>query len=325
MRIIVLFLIACLWACNQAAKDEVLVAGKIENCKGNRIYFEVCGQDSLVKVQLDTSGCFSVPLKLSGASYVRLMNGSVAFPLYLTPGMKVKLDMDIQKIKDGGYESVTFPEGINKETRMMAHYYQNQWFPATQEMFVYPPVEFKQMMDSVVRYNDEIVDRFLTKDAEKYDPDFVRLFKLQIKVPFAASYFYYPMYHSLLNPGDTSREPENFNIFDEMLPKNDSVIYNKVYRYKTYEVSYWNNRITETLAALAGEPEKFFDAYFDILAATTLHPQIKDDVAHTFLTEQINGMSPGTKEIVRSRYKEVMTESGHLRQFEKMIDGSGEN
>ncbi len=67
------------------------------------------------------------------------MNGKAAFPLYLAPGMKLRVEMDAAKIKNGEYGSVVFPEGINKETRMMIHYYENQWFPSTEELFIYTP------------------------------------------------------------------------------------------------------------------------------------------------------------------------------------------
>lgn len=311
-------LIACLWACNQNVDREALVTGKLDNYKGEKVYFEVYGQDSLVKVPLDTAGRFAALLKLGEPSYVRLMNGKAAFPLYLKPGMKVELALDVKKIQEEDYESVVFPGGVNKETRMMAYYYANQWFPSTQEMFVYPPAEFRDMMDSVVRYNDALVDGFLAKDDENYDPEFVRIFKLQIKVPFAASYFYYPMYHSLLNPKDTAEVPEDFNFFDEWLPKNDSVVYNKVYRYKTYEVSYWNNRIAAGLMELSGDPATFFAAYLDQLLTLELLPQIKEDVAYTFIMGQAQGAGAEVKELLRARCKEVISDPRHLRQIEDL-------
>lgn len=320
MRYIVGILwIACLWACNPKVKNEVSVSGRLNNYKGNKVYLEIPGRDSLVKAELDTAGYFIASLSLDAGTYVRLMNGKAAFPLYLAPGMKVRIEMDAARVKNGEYESVVFPEGINKETCMMIHYYENQWFPSTEELFIYPPVEFRELMDTVVAYNDGLIDDFLESDTKDYDRDFVNLFKLQVKVPLAVSYLYYPVYHTLLNPDDKSEIPEGFNIFDKMLPKNDSVIYNKVYRYKTYEVSYWNNKISQEIRGLTGDPEQYFNAWFDGLVALNLCSQIADDVAHTFIMQHAKEMGPEAKAVVKNRYEEVIINPGHRKQIEKFF------
>lgn len=52
MRYIVIILwIACLGACNPDVKQKVTVNGKLTNYKGNKIYFEISGRDSLVKAE----------------------------------------------------------------------------------------------------------------------------------------------------------------------------------------------------------------------------------------------------------------------------------
>lgn len=97
MRYIVIILwIACLGACNPDVKQKVTVNGKLTNYKGNKIYFEISGRDSLVKAELDSAGRFSACLELDEGTYVRLMNGKAAFPLYLAPGMKLRVEMDGQ-------------------------------------------------------------------------------------------------------------------------------------------------------------------------------------------------------------------------------------
>ena len=65
MRYIVIILwIACLGACNPDVKQKVTVNGKLTNYKGNKIYFEISGRDSLVKAELDSAGRFSACLEL---------------------------------------------------------------------------------------------------------------------------------------------------------------------------------------------------------------------------------------------------------------------
>ena len=307
--------IACLWACNP--NNEVKIAGDLLNYKGNKLFFEICTQDTTISVVLDSTGFFKVQLPLKEAGYVRLVDGKAAVPLYLKPGDDVKIKMDVKRVQEGNYESVEFPEGDRAETRMMLDYYGKQWFPSTQEMFVLPPVEFKEMMDSIVRYNDAIISEFVKKNP--CDPEFVRLFRIQVKVPLAASYFYYPMYHSLLNREDQSEEPDDFNIFDKTLPKNDIEVYRKVYRYKVYEVSYWNNLLGGKLAGLMSEPVQFVNAYIDELNKLDLNQQIRDDIGNNFVMQYYKELPREAQNVLKDRYKEVVENVKYRSVIEKMI------
>lgn len=310
--------IACLWACNP--DNEVTVSGSLLNYKGNKLLFEICGQDTAITAMSDSTGRFEVRLPLKEAGYVRLANGNVAVPLYLKPGQTVQIEMDVQKVREGNYEVMKLMKGDNPETKMMLDYYKKQWFPSTREMFVLPPVDFKQTMDSIVRYNDAIITDFVKKTP--CDPAFERLFRIQVKVPLAASYFYYPMYHSLLNRDDRSEEPEHFNIFDEMLPKNDINIYHKVYRYKIYEVSYWNNLLGEKLAELMTEPEQFVNAYIAELNKLGLHQQIRDDVGNNFVMQYYKQLPGDAQQVLRNRYKEVVANPVYQEKIEETFQVS---
>ena len=307
--------IACLWACNPI--HGVKVSGDLLHYKGDKLYFEICGQDTTITVALDSTGNFETILPLKETGYVRLANGKAAFPLYLLSGKSVRLKMDVKSVQEGDYESVEFLEGDNPETRMMVDYYQKQWFPSTQEMFVLPPADFKQFMDSIVRFNDRIISAFVEKNT--CDPAFVQLFRMQVKVPLAASYFYYPMYHSLLNREDKSETPADFNIFDRMLPKNDINVYRSVYRYKIYEVSYWNNLLGEKLADLMSEPERFVNAYIDELNKLGLHEQIRDDIGNNFVMQYYNELPEEAVAILKNRYKEIVVNPKYVKEIERVF------
>lgn len=43
---------------------------------------------------------------------------------------------------------------------MMIHYYENQWFPSTEELFIYTPAEFRELLDTIVGYNDGLIEDF---------------------------------------------------------------------------------------------------------------------------------------------------------------------
>ena len=318
MRLMIFLWIACLLACN--SNDKTPVKGDLQNYKGKKVYFEICGQDTTIAVVLDSVGAFEANLPLKEAGYVRLANGKAAVPLYLRPGKNLQVKMDVRKVQNGDYKSVEFLQGDCAETQMMLDYYQKQWFPSTQEMFVLPPADFKQMMDSIVRYNDAIITEFVKKTP--CDPEFERLFRIQVKVPLAASYFYYPMYHSLLNREDQSEEPDHFNIFDEMLPKNDIGVYQKVYRYKIYEVSYWNNLLGEKLADLMSEPERFVNAYINELNKLGLHQQIRDDVGNNFVMQYYNELPEDARQVLQNRYKEVVSNPVYQEKIEETFQVS---
>ena len=61
--------IACLWACNPI--HGVKVSGDLLHYKGDKLYFEICGQDTTITVALDSTGNFETILPLKEAGYVR--------------------------------------------------------------------------------------------------------------------------------------------------------------------------------------------------------------------------------------------------------------
>ena len=130
------------------------------------------------------------------------------------------------------------------------------------------------------------------------------------------------MYHSLLNREDQSEEPDHFNIFDEMLPKNDIDVYQKVYRYKIYEVSYWNNLLGEKLADLMSEPEHFVNAYIDELNKLGLHQQIRDDVGNNFVMQYYNELPEDARQVLQNRYKEVVSNPVYQEKIEETFQVS---
>ena len=77
-----------MWACNPI--HGVKVSGDLLHYKVDKLYFEICGQDTTITVALDSTGNFETILPLKEAGYVRLANGKAAFPLYLLPGKSVR-------------------------------------------------------------------------------------------------------------------------------------------------------------------------------------------------------------------------------------------
>lgn len=62
-------------------------------------------------------------------------------------------------------------------------------FPSTEELFIYTPAEFKELLDTIVGYNDGLIEDFLKADSSGYDRDFADLFKLQVKSTFGCILF----------------------------------------------------------------------------------------------------------------------------------------
>ena len=60
--------IACLWACNPI--HGVKVSGDLLHYKVDKLYFEICGQDTTITVALDSTGNFETILPLKEAVVV---------------------------------------------------------------------------------------------------------------------------------------------------------------------------------------------------------------------------------------------------------------
>ena len=76
------------------------------------------------------------------------------------------------------------------------------------------------------------------------------------------------------------------------------MVYNKVYRYKTYEVAYWNDRISTAMLNEQVPDSNVVATYFEKLSALQLLPQISLDVAQAFFTQQVEGLSLDEKALV---------------------------
>lgn len=107
-----------------------------------------------------------------------------------------------------------------------------------------------------------------------------------------------------------------------MLPKNDIDVYQKVYRYKIYEVSYWNNLLGEKLADLMSEPEHFVNAYIDELNKLGLHQQIRDDVGNNFVMQYYNELPEDARQVLQNRYKEVVSNPVYQEKIEETFQVS---
>lgn len=327
-RILVLVLVAGLFgACHslkktaaESSKDYALVKGTVKNQDSPKVYVQIFGNDKVEILEVDDKGNFEGKINMNDFAYARICNGKkAAIPAYIAPGVELSLTFDVAEVKNGNFSGVKVKGKDTEETEMMVKYYQKQIFPQTQELFVLKPVDFRNKMTEITAANEKIVDDFVSKN-KGLNPEFVRLFKLQIQVPLASSYFYYPMYHNMMAPNDKSEVPADFNIFDDKLPKNDVNVYSKVYRYKTYEVSYWNNYLLSQVAHLQGDMEKFFSTYMDKLEALKLNQMIQDDIANNLIFQNYKGVPDNIKEILKKRYKELIKNPQYLSNIEKLMN-----
>ena len=70
--------IACLWACNPI--NGVKISGDLLHYKGDKLYFEICGQDTTIAVVLDSTGAFEVDLPLEKAGYIPVSYTHLTLP-----------------------------------------------------------------------------------------------------------------------------------------------------------------------------------------------------------------------------------------------------
>ena len=76
--------IACLWACNPI--NGVKISGNLLHYKGNKLYFEVCGQDTTIAVALDSTGAFEADLPLVKAGMCDWRMGKPLFLFFCNRG-----------------------------------------------------------------------------------------------------------------------------------------------------------------------------------------------------------------------------------------------
>ena len=326
-RILILVVVACLFgACHNLKKatDKVEegyaeVSGTVVNYKSNKVVVQIFGNDTVVSLPVDEKGNFKGRIFMKDFAYARVCSGNkAAVPAYLAPNVELNLQFDVALVNKGDFNKVKVTGKNVVETKMMVDYYKKQLFPASQELFVLNPVDFKQKMIEVSAHNEKVINDFVAKN-KSLDNNFVDMFKIQVQVPLAVSYFYYPMYHQMFCPKDKSKTPEDFNIFDKRLPKNDMGVYTKVYRYKTYEVSYWNNLLLGKVAHLQGDMVKFFNTYIDELKNLELNQMIKDDVANNLVMQNYKGVPENIKSILKARYKEIVKNEAYISHLDKMM------
>lgn len=314
--LIILGLACSIWACQ--ANNEALISGTITNPVGDKVYVQIHGQDKPVTLSIDSIGYFEGSIQIKDAIYGRIANGKAKLPVYINSGVNLKVNFDTKDVAHGDYSNVKIEGEKVKETQMMVNYYQNQMFPSSKELFVLSPIDFKNKIKEAISHNEMLVNNFVSVNSD-LDLHFIDLFKIQIQLGLASSFFYYPMYHSMFAPNDKSAVPADFNYLIAKLPQNNIEVYNKVPRYKTYEVTIWNNQILEKIAPLREDTEKYFNAYVDEIKKLDIHSEIKEDVANNLLANNYKPAPENVKEIFRARYKELLVNPKYIANIEKIM------
>jgi len=318
-RIVILVIIVCtICACYNTKASNAKISGFIKNPKGNKVTLQVQSLDKLFTFEIDSKGFFKGEIDVKEGLYARLVNNKVAIPLYLEPGVNIELSYDRSEVKKGKYSSVKIAGKGNIETKMMLNFYEKQLSHSSQELFVLTPIEFQKLQRETAKFNLNIIDDFVSSN-KSINKDFVKLFKYQVQITLAASFFYYPSYHSMMNKQDKSAIPKNFNFFIEKLPKNNIDVYTKVYRYNTYEVSVWNQLLMEKVMPLQSDMVKLFNTYIDELKSLKLAQPIMDDVANNFIMQQYKAAPDNIKEILKKRYPEVVKNKRYISNYKTMM------
>ena len=299
--------------------DYALLSGDVKNFEGHKAAINIVNGNRVLPIEFDEKGHFENRIMMKDISYVRVVIGKATVPVYLAPKVKLRLRFDVENVLKGDYSKVKIKGNASAETKMLLVYYTSQAFPDSQTAFKLTPVDFKNKMVEVSEHNLAIIDKFAKKH-KSINSKFVSMFKLQSLVSLTPFIYSYPMYHSMMVPNDKSEYPEGFNIIDSKLPKNDIYVYNSVYRYKIYEVSYWNNYLLAKVNNLKSDLARFFNAYIDELLSLKLNSQIQDDVANNMIMQNYGAVPENVKKIFRSRYKELISSPDYLDQISSMIN-----
>jgi len=282
MRKFLILIFACsIGACVFAKDTNFIIKGNGSFLNDKSVSIEIPASDTTINISV-SEGHFSQELSIDQGQYARLLIGKQVFPLWLKPKGKLKLNLKINNLDFTTFKDIVLNPQKNQETLLMNDFYAVQELPQKEEIFPLVPEEFKAQIIAYNAKNIGMVDD-LTVLYSKVDTAFVRLFKYQTQVPLAFNYFYYPQFHHMMNPNDESDIPEDFNIFNTLLPKNDLYVYSNVYRYPLYENSYWHNSIlAEIDAGSYSDINSLATDYKKQLASKHLDPAIVRNIMLIF-------------------------------------------
>ncbi|EDP95255.1 TlpA disulfide reductase family protein [Kordia algicida OT-1] len=193
---------------NEPEIDYVLLSGKIENPKGEKV--SIFGNDFKKEISINSDGTFSDTLHIETSGYYNLAHGRERTSLYTKQGDELEVTLDASKFD----ETIKYSGKGSESNNYLASKFLNNEKLNVQEIFTKEEADFLKTINEQKNKAEDA----LTK-VEGLSDEFISLEKKNINYEYLAYLNRYPSYHPYF------AKKENFKVSEGFLAPLDKVDY----------------------------------------------------------------------------------------------------
>jgi thiol-disulfide isomerase/thioredoxin len=208
-KLIILTAVLAIFSCkNEPKVDYVLLSGKIENPKGDKV--NITGNEFKHEIKLEKDGTFSDTLHIETAGYYSLNHGRERTALYTKAGDELKVTLDAAKFDETiQYEG----KGAENNNYLASKFLANENFNF-EEVYATEEADFLKTIGDAKTKSEEALS-----NAKDLNADFVEKEKKNINYEYLANLARYPRYHAYY------AKKENFEPSEGLLADLDKLDY----------------------------------------------------------------------------------------------------
>lgn len=184
-KLVLLTATLAIFSCKTEPKvDYVLLSGKIENSKGDKI--NISGDDFKQEITLNEDGSFADTLRVEAPGYYSLIHGRERTSFYTTSGDELNVTLDAAKFDETlKYEG----KGAEKNNYLAAKFLANEGFDF-KEVYSNEEADFlKTIGDTKTKMEETLTN------SKGVSADFIAIEKENINYEYLANLSRYPSYH----------------------------------------------------------------------------------------------------------------------------------
>lgn len=184
-KILPLIAALAIFSCKTEPKvDYVLLSGKIENKKGDKV--TISGNDFKHEVKMNEDGSFADTLRIENSGYYTLTHGRERTSVYTKAGDNLNVTLDAAKFDETlKYEG----KGAERNNYMAAKFLANEDFDF-QKVYAQEEADFVKTIEEAKTKMEKLLN-----DTEGLDMDFKEKEKANIHYEYLANLSRYPNYH----------------------------------------------------------------------------------------------------------------------------------
>lgn len=198
-KILPLIAAITVFSCKTEPKvDYVLLSGKIENPKGNKL--NISGNGFKHEISLNEDGSFSDTLRIENTGYYTLSHGRERSAIYTQAGDNLKVTLNTNEFDETlKYEG----KGAEKNNYLAAKFLANEDFEF-QKVYAQEEADFVKTIEDKKTAMEKLLH-----DAKGLDADFVEKEKTNIHYGYLANLARYPNYHPYFSKKENFKPSEN--------------------------------------------------------------------------------------------------------------------